>query len=44
MELESKALCLAIADAIVEKLWLKGVISEEEKKRIQEKNKLIILS
>lgn len=44
MELESKALRLAIADAMVEKLWLKGVISEEEKKRIQEKNKLIILS
>ena len=44
MKMESKALKLALADAIVEKLWLKGVISEEEKKRMQERNKLKILS
>lgn len=44
MEMESKALKLALADAIVEKLWLKGVISEEEKKRMHESNKLKILS
>ena len=44
MDLESKALRLAIADAIVEKLWLKGLINEEERDRMREKNKLKILS
>lgn len=44
MDLESKALRLAIADAIVEKLWLKGLINEEERDRMREKTKLKILS
>ena len=44
MELESKALRLAIADAIVQKLWFKGLINDTERDRMKEKNKLKILS
>lgn len=42
--MESKALKIAIANAIVERLWLQGVLSVEEKKSIQERNKVLILS
>ena len=44
MELESKALRLAIADAIVQKLWFKGLINDTERDRMKEINKLKILS
>ncbi len=33
-----------LAKAIVEKLWLKGHITEEQKKKIDERNKAKILS
>lgn len=33
-----------LAKAIVERLWLKGHITEEQKKRINERNKVKILS
>lgn len=34
--MESKAIKVAYANAIVEKLWLKGIINDEEKAKISE--------
>ena len=42
MKDKSKEFKLEIANAIVEMLWVKGLISDEEKRRIKEKNKTII--
>ena len=39
----NKAFILAYANAIVERLWLKGLISEDEKNRLYEKNTLNII-
>jgi hypothetical protein len=41
--MESNKLKLALANAIVEKLWLKGLIDDEQKERLKEKNSLKIL-
>lgn len=41
---QSNELRLAIANCIVEKLWVNGLITDEEKKKIDEKNKNKILS
>lgn len=41
---ESKELKIAFANAIVEKLWLKGLLTDEQKERIIQKNSLLILS
>lgn len=42
MKDKSKEFKLEIANVIVEMLWVKGLISDDEKKRIKEKNKSII--
>ncbi len=34
MKMENKALRVAYATAIVEKMWLKGIISDDEKAKI----------
>ena len=34
--MENKALLIAYANAIVEKMWLKGIINDEEKARISD--------
>lgn len=40
----SKEFKLAFANAIVEKLWLKGLLTETQKNNIVAKNSLVILS
>ena len=42
--MENKEFKLMLARAIVEKLWLKGHITEEQRKKIDERNKVKILS
>ena len=42
--MENKEFKLMLAKAIVERLWLKGHITEEQKKKIDERNKVKILS
>ena len=37
--MENKKIKLAVANAIVEQLWVKGLITEDEKVRIQARNK-----
>ena len=39
MKMENKKIKLAVANAIVEQLWVKGLITEDEKVRIQARNK-----
>lgn len=40
----NKEFKIAYANAIVEKLWLKGLLTDEQKDRIMAKNSLLILS
>ena len=40
----NKEFKIANANAIVEKLWLKGLLTDEQKDRIMAKNSLLILS
>jgi len=41
---ESKAIKLAVANAIVQDLWVKGLITIEERDKIMEKNTNYFLS
>lgn len=36
-------LAIALADAIVERLWMKGLLTDEERDRLYERNSLGIL-
>ncbi len=42
--MEEREVKLMLAKAIVEKLWLNGLITEEQRKNIDERNKVKILS
>ncbi len=42
--MENKGIQLAIANALVEELWLEGLLTEEEKNNIQKKNEEKILN
>ncbi len=44
MKMENKGIQLAIANALVEELWLEGLLTEEEKNNIQKKNEEKILN
>lgn len=41
---DKNKLAVALADAVVERLWVLGLISEEERALLHEKNSLEVLS
>lgn len=44
MKLASKEIRLALSFALIDRLWEKGLITDDEKKKIKEREKVKILS
>lgn len=44
MKVASKEIRLALSFALIDRLWEKGLITDDEKKRIKEREKIKILS